>query len=914
MFDKQVDDKAYGIFDIISSEKKEFVKGVLAGIADGIKEKLMARSPLAAIVVPEISKKLKEIKELDTVRKNEVTEYLNTTPEHVKDFGESIKKESKDPAKVTDDKIAKDISNILQKLHKIAESSSKEMLESHTLYKKYGTHYEEFAKDLTIKRQKAKQEQVTPEPKHRSYKKEKSDTPKRQTPSKSKRTKSNTEFTDDSSTELLAGIESNTAKLVDNGVGSSGAFGNNTVRSAIDSIGSNFITKVFDEKTLDRFANKAKSIFGVSDYAVNKVPVVNKVPEVPVVNKVPEVPEVPVVNPVEPVVNKVPEVPVVNKVPEVPVVNKVPEVPEVPVVNPVEPVVNKVPEVPVVNKVPEVPVVNKVPEDVELVKKSREFYNPIRDINKPNNYKQESNVSEPKSIKGAFNAIGSNFITKVFDEKVTDTLANKTKEAFGIDSKTDKKSIDSISSISNNNTVNSTETVKETLSDDIIDELRESNTKLDKLIKNTSVSIEDKQEAKKRPEVSIPENNKETSYSQNNTQSNAKSNPLIDRLKQKGLDVLRDRGGKLLNKLPGGAGKILQSGKGLLSKGVGKIGALARPALSVAGRLAPMLLRFIPGVGLVAGAAMAAGALGSNNSGSNGNAQSNINSSESGDVGAKSTEDSGGLLSTLGSLGMGAATMGLGGLGSGLGALGSAAASGVGALGSAASTGASTLGSAASSVGAAGSRALGSLGSTVSSALGSGASAIGSVGSKLAAAAGPVAALTSAGLGGYELGTHVINPLIDKGLSAASGKDTSLGSWIYDKLNPEPEKINNTTELIKTETKSNTIESVGAKKDAAVSLEIIKSVPNTSSNSYVAPSKPDQGSKIQNMVAQKDAAESQKAAAASSGSGAPIIVNNTSNSSSGGKRGEEQVQVTAIRNHESTFERVQMQDYWPRAV
>lgn len=745
MFDKQVDDKAYGIFDIISSEKKEFVKGVLAGIADGIKEKLMARSPLAAIVVPEISKKLKEIKELDTVRKNEVTEYLNTTPEHVKDFGESIKKESKDPAKVTDDKIAKDISNILQKLHKIAESSSKEMLESHTLYKKYGTHYEEFAKDLTIKRQKAKQEQVTPEPKHRSYKKEKSDTPKRQTPSKSKRTKSNTEFTDDSSTELLAGIESNTAKLVDNGVGSSGAFGNNTVRSAIDSI-------------------------------------------------------------------------------------------------------------------------------------------------------------------------GSNFITKVFDEKVTDTLANKTKEAFGIDSKTDKKSIDSISSISNNNTVNSTETVKETLSDDIIDELRESNTKLDKLIKNTSVSIEDKQEAKKRPEVSIPENNKETSYSQNNTQSNAKSNPLIDRLKQKGLDVLRDRGGKLLNKLPGGAGKILQSGKGLLSKGVGKIGALARPALSVAGRLAPMLLRFIPGVGLVAGAAMAAGALGSNNSGSNGNAQSNINSSESGDVGAKSTEDSGGLLSTLGSLGMGAATMGLGGLGSGLGALGSAAASGVGALGSAASTGASTLGSAASSVGAAGSRALGSLGSTVSSALGSGASAIGSVGSKLAAAAGPVAALTSAGLGGYELGTHVINPLIDKGLSAASGKDTSLGSWIYDKLNPEPEKINNTTELIKTETKSNTIESVGAKKDAAVSLEIIKSVPNTSSNSYVAPSKPDQGSKIQNMVAQKDAAESQKAAAASSGSGAPIIVNNTSNSSSGGKRGEEQVQVTAIRNHESTFERVQMQDYWPRAV
>lgn len=62
------------------------------------------------------------------------------------------------------------------------------------------------------------------------------------------------------------------------------------------------------------------------------------------------------------------------------------------------------------------------------------------------------------------------------------------------------------------------------------------------------------------------------------------------------------------------------------------------------------------------------------------------------------------------------------------------------------------------------------------------------LGAVAAGGAGTLAAggalVAGAGLGGYAIGS-VINAGINKAMSAATGKETSLGGWIYDKLHPE---------------------------------------------------------------------------------------------------------------------------------
>lgn len=62
------------------------------------------------------------------------------------------------------------------------------------------------------------------------------------------------------------------------------------------------------------------------------------------------------------------------------------------------------------------------------------------------------------------------------------------------------------------------------------------------------------------------------------------------------------------------------------------------------------------------------------------------------------------------------------------------------------------------------------------------------LGAAVASGAGSVAMaggmVAAAGAAGYGIGT-LINAGIDKAISAATGKETSLGSWLYDKLHPE---------------------------------------------------------------------------------------------------------------------------------
>lgn len=136
---------------------------------------------------------------------------------------------------------------------------------------------------------------------------------------------------------------------------------------------------------------------------------------------------------------------------------------------------------------------------------------------------------------------------------------------------------------------------------------------------------------------------------------------------------------------------------------------------------------------------------------------------------------------------------------------------------------------------------------------------------------------------GYMLGENVINPLVDKGLSAVTGRDTSLGSWIYDQINPDPLKE----------------QPVVASKSAPA---IIKPTP--------IPSK-----SINSVTALKT--EKEKEDIKQSSASQPIIINkNSDKSTSGGNgsSGDNTPRILSIRNQDSTFEKVQMQDFWSRTV
>jgi len=145
--------------------------------------------------------------------------------------------------------------------------------------------------------------------------------------------------------------------------------------------------------------------------------------------------------------------------------------------------------------------------------------------------------------------------------------------------------------------------------------------------------------------------------------------------------------------------------------------------------------------------------------------------------------------------------------------------------------------------------------------------------------ANPFTKVAAAGAAGYALGNKVINPLINKGLTAATGKDTTLGGWIYDKMHPEE------AEAAKTEQSK---------------------MPKAS----IAPVNPKQSERVKKLEEKKSNINAEKEAKKQQ----PIIVNNTTNTSSGGQSSPTLIVDSAIRNKDSTFERVQMQNYWSRSV
>jgi hypothetical protein len=142
---------------------------------------------------------------------------------------------------------------------------------------------------------------------------------------------------------------------------------------------------------------------------------------------------------------------------------------------------------------------------------------------------------------------------------------------------------------------------------------------------------------------------------------------------------------------------------------------------------------------------------------------------------------------------------------------------------------------------------------------------------KLAARfAGPAALVASAGAAGYGLGT-MMNPLIDKGITAASGEENSLGTWLYNKTHSDE------------------------------GLEATKSTPP------IAAAKSKQIAEIEKMQSKKDEALTKQSKPTTNPVvlNTPVVTNNNSTTV---------IATASVRNQESTFERVQFQDFWRRVA
>lgn len=143
---------------------------------------------------------------------------------------------------------------------------------------------------------------------------------------------------------------------------------------------------------------------------------------------------------------------------------------------------------------------------------------------------------------------------------------------------------------------------------------------------------------------------------------------------------------------------------------------------------------------------------------------------------------------------------------------------------------------------------------------------LGNLASKVPKGLGSAAMVAAAGAAGYGVGT-LLNPVIDSGITALSGEENTLGTWIYNKTHDD--------EL---------------------------------SSSKISPKKSTQITDIQKASKAKEEANSSAklgAAPVVLNSTQPVVTNNNSTTV---------IATSSVRNQESTFERVQFQDYWSRVA
>lgn len=168
----------------------------------------------------------------------------------------------------------------------------------------------------------------------------------------------------------------------------------------------------------------------------------------------------------------------------------------------------------------------------------------------------------------------------------------------------------------------------------------------------------------------------------------------------------------------------------------------------------------------------------------------------------------------------------------------------------------------------------------------------------------PALAVGAAGTAGYAIGDKVVNPLLDKATEAITGKENSFGTGIADMFGG----------FFKSDAEKK-LDEENRKFAAKVSAKPAdkKSIPMSSSMNSIEPMQQRAAESITMLSSEKERIERQMQEKMANKP--PVIIDNSrvmNSSNSSGNSGMS-TSVKMVRNSESTFERVQMQNYWSRS-
>ena len=510
------------------------------------------------------------------------------------------------------------------------------------------------------------------------------------------------------------------------------------------------------------------------------------------------------------------------------------------------------------------------------------------------------------SINAAIGSIGSNFLSKVFDEETIERFASKTKKFFSgivdeFGSETDSKSPEPVQSKTSSDVKNT-----ESKTSNVLDEIVSKNSSIDSVTKTDStkvaseISSDVKNTESKTSNVldeivskndsinSSDAKNTESKTSTNQSTNSASNTKSVKYPKKVSTERISDILGSLTLDLTGTESFVKKESTEDKKESDTVTNKNSSKSISVQEKTVEVQEKILEQITKL------------NNKNNVSPASENNTESALSKIGDKLFDKVGkktgmgnkisSTLSRAGSLVRGVGSKIAGGL---AGALNGARLAGsyipkvlstiAGSGASVASTlakGAATvlpaIGSAASTLASGGAAVAGTVAKGV-------AGAIPAIGSAISAA-GPAALVAGAGTAGYAAGKYVVNPLINSGIEAATGKKgATLGSWISDNFKSDAEKQLD----------------VENKKFETRHLELMET------------QKVKKASQIQAMSDEKQT----KDVAMSKSNSSPIIVQtNSSEKSNSSGPPIMQAIASSVRNQDSTFERVQMQDFWGRTA
>lgn len=166
---------------------------------------------------------------------------------------------------------------------------------------------------------------------------------------------------------------------------------------------------------------------------------------------------------------------------------------------------------------------------------------------------------------------------------------------------------------------------------------------------------------------------------------------------------------------------------------------------------------------------------------------------------------------------------------------------------------------------------------------------LGKIAAGVGRAALPVAAVAASGVAGYELGKHVVAPAIDTALSAATGKDTSLGTWIYDKTHPDtPSPV---------------------RGKMTPSSPITANITPADIDKTMVNAKADNLAKTQSLQMDIDEKDSLKMNS-DGGNKAPVVITNNNTTQAPASKSEETMRPAPSRDSDATFKRWQENSFF----